>query len=177
MMGDWEKVKRVFDEIDFNFDVTEFEDRLIAQKIICLLDLKGVDIKYQFNFYIRGPYSPNLAADYYSNRLVRYEHGDSNILSDEETEIIHQVDQIFGKSPSLLEIGATYGFVLQKMDVSPTDALKIVKQKKGFYPDSQIAKGISKAKQLLVTPTEEDLIWLKNEVKPWQRAATQSMRR
>ncbi len=176
MMGDWEKVKQVFNEIDFKFHVAEFEDRLIAQKIICLLDLKGIDLNYQFNFYIRGPYSPNLAIDYYSNSPVRFADENSKSLSDEETAIVHQVDQIFGKSPSLLEIGATYGFVLQKMDVSPTDALKIVKQKKGFYPDSQIAKGISKAKQLLVTPTEEDLIWLKNEVAPWQRAAARSMR-
>jgi uncharacterized protein YwgA len=176
MMGDWEKVKTFFKEIDFDFHVAEFEERLIAQKIICLIELKGIDLNYQFNFYIRGPYSPNLATDYYTNSMVLNEHKNSIVLTDEETEIIHLVDQIFGKSPSLLEIGATYGWVLQKMDISPTDALKIVKQKKGFYPDSQIARGISKAKQLLVTPTEEDFLWLKNEVGPWQRAAVRSMR-
>lgn len=175
-MGDWKKVQQVFAEIDFPFDVAEFEDRLIAQKIVCLLDLMGISLGYSFNLYIRGPYSPKLAYDYYHKDVQA--HGDTlqRSLSAEEREAVHRVDHLFAKSPSLLEIGATYGFIQRNRNVSPTEAYKIVKQEKGFYPDSQIAKGISRAKQLLVTPTEDDLRWLKEEVEPWQRAATRSMR-
>ena len=174
-MGDWKKVVEVFAEIGFAFDVTEFEDRLVAQKIVCLLELSGVPLGYPFNLYIRGPYSPTLAEDYFHMATGGADRG-GVFLSAEEKEAVHRIDTLFRKSPSLLEIGATYGFLLRARNLSPTAAERIVRQEKGFYPGASIAKGISRAKQLLVTPTEDDLRWLKEEVEPWQRAATRSMR-
>lgn len=44
-----------------NFFKDVFDDRLILQKTIYLLQAFGLHLGYFFNFYIRGPYSPQLA--------------------------------------------------------------------------------------------------------------------
>ncbi|KDN96511.1 hypothetical protein, partial [Hydrogenovibrio marinus] len=38
---------------------------LILQKAVFLAQLLGVDLGYRYNWYVRGPYSPDLASDYY----------------------------------------------------------------------------------------------------------------
>lgn len=43
--------------------MTEFDDRLITQKCVYLLQKAGVHLGYRFRWYIRGPYCPELAAD------------------------------------------------------------------------------------------------------------------
>ena len=49
--------------IDFNID--EFNHRLIAQKCVFLSEFFGWSHGYPYNLYIRGPYSKDLADDYY----------------------------------------------------------------------------------------------------------------
>lgn len=44
-----------------------FEDRLIAQKKMYLLQSLGTDLGYEYNWYVRGPYSPSLANYIYNN--------------------------------------------------------------------------------------------------------------
>ena len=46
---EYEKRKKViafFKELGFEFDIARFDDRLIAQKLVCLLELKGIDLGY-----------------------------------------------------------------------------------------------------------------------------------
>jgi len=40
-----------------------FDDRLTLQKRIYLLQLFGVDLRYRYNWYVRGPYCPTLTED------------------------------------------------------------------------------------------------------------------
>src|SRR5262245_20956825 len=44
-------------------NLTTFTGRLILQKRMFLLLMSGVDIGYNFSWYIRGPYSPGLTRD------------------------------------------------------------------------------------------------------------------
>lgn len=44
-----------------------FNDRLIAQKKIYLLQSLGTKLGYEYNWYIRGPYSPVLTSYIYAN--------------------------------------------------------------------------------------------------------------
>lgn len=44
-----------------------FEDRLIAQKKIYLLQSLGTDLGYYYSWYLHGPYSPSLTSYMYSN--------------------------------------------------------------------------------------------------------------
>jgi len=50
------------------FDAGSFESRLRIQKSVYLLEALGVkEMKnYGFSYYVRGPYSPSLAKDYYA---------------------------------------------------------------------------------------------------------------
>lgn len=57
-------LKRIgnFDPNDFK---SNFNDRLILQKTIYLMEHFGLNIGYYFSWYLRGPYSPALARDAY----------------------------------------------------------------------------------------------------------------
>ena len=51
--------------IDFCFDIKKFEDRIKLQKYVFIAKFFGLKHSYKYNMYIRGPYSSNLADDYY----------------------------------------------------------------------------------------------------------------
>lgn len=62
------------DCLEFEFNINEFNHRLMLQKYIYLAGYFGLNHNYSYNLYIRGPYSSKLAEDYYdldvdSNKL------------------------------------------------------------------------------------------------------------
>ncbi len=170
------KVIACFKAVDFNFDFHKFEHRLIAQKVIFLLHLKGIGMGYQFGLYVRGPYSQTLASDYYAHSDQSKDLNTYSLLPSEEISIIKELDTIFSRKASLLEIGATYGYFAYHMRYDSTQALRLVKKMKSQYSDTQIAIGISKAKEFLFKVTEEDQNHLNGEIAPWRAVALQSFR-
>ncbi len=48
-----------------NFSLKEFNDRLVLQKRVYLLQAFGIFMGYKFSWYIHGPYSPTLTKDAY----------------------------------------------------------------------------------------------------------------
>ncbi len=61
------KLIAFFKELGFEFNISRFDDRLIAQKVVCLLELRGIDLGYSCSLYVRGPYSPDLTKDLYAH--------------------------------------------------------------------------------------------------------------
>lgn len=57
------------ENLDFDFDVRSFNDRIKLQKYVFIAKSFNFDNNYGFNLYIRGPYSTNLADDYYNMDL------------------------------------------------------------------------------------------------------------
>lgn len=168
------KRKRViafFKELDFRFDISSFDDRLIAQKLVCLLELKGIDLGYSCSLYVRGPYSPDLTQDLYAFPTEFADLNTRSRLTPEEKEAADNLGRIFGLRPVPLEVGATYGYYILRQGSDPLEAVRQVKRLKPFYSEAQIALGVSKAKQFLFTPTNEDLAALKEETGIWQRAS------
>lgn len=51
--------------LDWEFDVEEFKDRFRMQKYVYFAREYGLDVPYEYNIYRHGPYSPQLAEDYY----------------------------------------------------------------------------------------------------------------
>lgn len=51
--------------LDWQRPVDTFEKRLKMQKMVYLLEILGEDVGYGFNWYKRGPYSPDLTRDAY----------------------------------------------------------------------------------------------------------------
>lgn len=70
-----------------------FDDRLISQKKIYLLQSLGTDLGYEYNWYVHGPYSPSLtnyiynnidvlsATDFSSYRLSETADNNSNLVN------------------------------------------------------------------------------------------------
>jgi len=174
-MENRKKLIAFFKELGFEFDISRFDDRLVAQKIVCLLDLKGIDLGYTCSMYVRGPYSPDLTQD-----LFEFKNEFGNLktdvrLSAPEKEIAGELRRIFGLKPIPLEVGATYGYYALRQNCDPLEALRQVKRLKPFYSEAQIALGISKAKEFLFKPTQRDLEDLKKETGIWQRASLKSL--
>ena len=169
------KVIAFFRELGFNFDISRFDDRLIAQKLVCLLELKGIDIGYSCSLYVRGPYSPDLTQDLYAHTR-EFENLESvTRLTPTEKDAAVELGRIFGLKPVPLEVGATYGYYTLRQNSDPLEALRQVKRLKPFYSEAQVALGISKAKEFLFRPTRKDLEDLKKETGIWQRASLKSL--
>jgi len=173
-MEKYEKVIAFFKELGFQFDISQFDDRLIAQKLVCLLELKGVDLGYSCSLYVRGPYSPDLTQDLYAFTREFESLETGSRLTPHEKETAGELGRIFGLKPVSLEVGATYGYYTLRQKSDPLEAVRQVKRLKPFYSEAQIALGVSKAKQFLFTPTEKDLDALKEETGIWQRASLSS---
>jgi len=174
-MGKREKVIAFFKELGFEFTISRFDDRLVAQKIVCLLELRGINLGYPCSMYVRGPYSPDLTQDLYAFTREFETLKTNSRLTTTEKETAGELGRIFGLKPIPLEVGATYGYyaLLQKCD--PLEALRHVKRLKPFYSEAQIALGISKAKEFLYKPTRKDLEELKEETGIWQRASLKTL--
>jgi uncharacterized protein YwgA len=165
------KVIAFFRELGFAIDISQFDDRLIAQKLVCLLELRGIDLGYPCNIHVRGPYSPPLADD-----LFNFTNEFRNLKTDlqlkpAEKEAASDLGRIFGLKPVPLEIGATYGYYTRWQKNDPLEALRRLKRLKPFYSETQIALGISKANEFLFRPTPGDLEELSEETGIWQRAS------
>jgi len=175
-VDDRSKVIACFREAGFRMDKDLFEHRLIAQKLVCLLKLKGVALAYPFHLYVRGPYSTVLAQEYYQHpdEFLRCET--ETALSPAEAGDVAALVGLFDKNPSLLEIGATYAYLAYEMHHPPQEAYRIVRRIKSFYSNEQIVRGVNRAKQYLFVPTEEENAALRTEMQEWQRAAVRSMR-
>ena len=175
-MSDRGKVIACFKELGFKIDLESFTDRLIAQKVVCLLELKGVNTQYPCSIYVRGPYSPPLTKDLFDHTDEFVSFITDVTLTPEEKASIQQLKTIFGLKPNLLEVGATYGYFMKKENLEPSEALKRVKQLKPFLSEAEIAVGISKSKQYLFTPSVADIEELRRETTPWQIASIKSMK-
>ena len=58
-------LKALEKETGYKFNIEKLEDRLLIQKIVYIARYFGIDLGYHFDCYIRGPYSSELADDYY----------------------------------------------------------------------------------------------------------------
>lgn len=83
-----------------------FNDRLLMQKGCYILNNWGCGPEYRYSLYIRGPYSPDLADDYYElNRIDNF----TNV----PIEKINKLSEIMNKGIGYTEAYATVLMVKQ----------------------------------------------------------------
>jgi hypothetical protein len=70
------ELKLTLDALNHNLDLSEFDHRLVLQKTVYLLQAAGIDLGYNFGWYIRGPYSPGLTRDAFALQAELTERGD-----------------------------------------------------------------------------------------------------
>jgi hypothetical protein len=61
----------VLDYLQMGSTISTMDDRIAIQKVVCLTQEAGLPLGYGYNWYVRGPYSPGLAADYYQVARLR----------------------------------------------------------------------------------------------------------
>jgi uncharacterized protein YwgA len=165
-----EKIIAIFKELKFTPAIDEFQDRLIAQKVNCLLNLSGVKTGYECNLYIRGPYSPDLADALFTNKEHVEKLQTDVSLTNDEKQKVRELKSIFDTNASHLEIGSTYAYLTLKDRMPPLDAMRKVKAMKSFFTESQIAVGVSKAKEFLSKPPKELVDEVIAESEMWKNA-------
>ncbi|MBI5037001.1 hypothetical protein HZC09_06705 [Candidatus Micrarchaeota archaeon] len=170
------KVIACLKEMGFRPKIAKFSDKIVIQKVVYLLQMKGVKLDFDFGLYVRGPYSPGLTKEIYSRKGDFEQLKTRTDLSGKETEAVKELKEIFNSKSALLEIAATYAYFAYGQKQDPITAQKNVKIMKPFFSETQLAVGINKAKELLYRPTPEELEILCKELAPWQAAAEEDMR-
>lgn len=97
----------VFTKLNFNMD--SFEERLIFQKKMYLLQGLGTDLGYSYNWYIRGPYSPGLSKYAYSNyeMLSEADYSGYTLVGDTEKNI-NIVNELRNDNDEEMSVGKWY---------------------------------------------------------------------
>lgn len=146
----FETLRGVWEEIG-SPNMEFFNDRLLLQKKVFLLQELGFDLGYHFNLYLHGPYSKDLATDGYKVNIVDEVNKEDNsenkikaikILS--ELEKNHQKDTIW------FELLATILYLRNKENKNK-EAIKIYLSKNKPYVINLFETGYKKL-------VDEDLI-------------------
>jgi len=170
-MGDVGKLVACLKELGFKPKVDSFQHRLVIQKVMYLLERKGVKTGFTFGLYVRGPYSPDLTEAFYSHRKeVEGLKGGSELNAKEKADVC-ELNALFSLNASWLEVAATYAFFAYAQGLDPFTATIKVRELKPFFSEAQIAVGTSKAKEFLFKPTEKDLKEMKDEFSVWESAS------
>ena len=151
--------------------INNFQDRLVTQKFVCLLELMGFDLSYRFSLHVRGPYSPDLTTDLYANKNDFESQKTPGELSAREMTIITRIsEESDDLDPIQLEIMATYSYLSKKCKMDAKDALIELKRLKPFYSETKIVVGVSRAKGLF-PPSESEIRKMKSEFAELEGAA------
>ncbi|HIH22734.1 TPA: hypothetical protein HA238_03335 [Candidatus Micrarchaeota archaeon] len=170
-MGDLKRAIAYLKELGFKPNIDKFQDRLVIQKTVCLLEMMGMKMNYPFSLYVRGPYSPNLTVDLYSQKAAVNKLKTDYSPNDEEKKNLQTFSEISNNlEPAVLEIMSTYAFLIQDPENNEKQAIIKLKKLKSFYSEGRIAMGISKAKQLLFKPTEKEIEKMKSEFRDIEEA-------
>ena len=147
----------------------DYRGRFFTQKTAFLAKALGMNLTYSFTPYVSGPYSHDLACDYYANANEVESLSSNYELSSQEVQLIDRIKGCFGiyDSMTLMEATATTVYLKQqKPQLSDDDLFVELKRLKPHLTDSDKLIGITKSKVLLFKPeylTDE----IKKELDAW----------
>jgi len=123
-------------------NIDTFGERKILQKTIYLLQSLGINLRYNYNWYIHGPYSPGLAndayeivanKDYYAAEIKNYN------LTKDALDVIENYKRLFNtrKEDELwLELISSLLFLRKNFNRNERESLKeILLKKKTKFAD------------------------------------------
>ena len=122
----------------------DFEDRLILQKLCYILKKTDDNVSYNFNWYIRGPYSPTLAHD-------AFEYKESvPTLTRDDFKNVKPIKKLLSDnvSDSNLELLASILYLIKERKISGYDELiHTMKVSKPCFTEEDIRIGVKKIKE------------------------------
>ena len=136
-----------------NFNVKSFDGRVIFQKTVYFMQEFSVDLGYDFNWYVAGPYSSDLSGDGFKLQIVynkspNFEFAESN-LKEEFNKFMEFINPIKNDRRKL-ELYSSIHFLL-KLGLNGEKIKKFVGSKKEPFSEKEIEDGIEylKSVQLL----------------------------
>ncbi len=135
---------RVLRELEIKPDMTPFSTRLRIQKILYLLQELGLQTGWKFGWYVRGPYSPDLAHELFEH----HEKGarDSRVQEDER-KALEKFREKFGASPlnaQQLEAAAAVVYVAKSTRLRSAALVATVSKQKPYLPKPIIEEYVKK---------------------------------
>ncbi|MBN1761619.1 MAG: hypothetical protein JW878_00880 [Methanomicrobia archaeon] len=133
-------------EADFGFDVTRFEHRLMLQKYVYIAKFLGLQVGYSPTIYLRGPYSPSLAQDYYKIAKSKLVFGGDYKKELGGFKAKKFLELIGGKGAEWLEVAGTILSLYQRYkgkylgDKLEKSILSTTCDIKSFLPEERISK-------------------------------------
>ena len=128
-------VKLIFDKAGREFKMDTFDDRLIVQKTIYLVQCLGINLGYHFSWYLKGPYSTSLASDGFSiqDEISRgLDESRKWKLDDSLAAKIESIRDWFSESDKKalakqLEVFASVHFLVEKKGINYNNTSELVK--------------------------------------------------
>ena len=162
-----------FRQLNAKLDIDAFDSRLVAQKVVYLLEELGVKLGYKgtYGFHIRGTYSPTLTKDLYQSKAEGLLMADPPALSHAEEQKVQRLKAVVDLRPYQLEVVAAYRYLTHEKGLPPDAALRELKTRKPHLPEREVALGVSKCKQLFPQATARDVDDLHAEMAAWDAAA------
>lgn len=140
-MGRRNILKGLIKQLGIEFNVENFWDRFKLQKIIYLIQLHPKikkTLNYEYNLYIYGPYSKELADDYYHLDRVTPEY-----LENIPNDIVTLVNELKKFNHRKLELYATtVDIILNNPNNTADDTIFHIKLLKPKYNKKEIIKAI-----------------------------------
>jgi len=151
------KLIRALEHLGIPLNVDDFESRIRVQKVAYILEFMGVNLGYLFNLYVHGPYSPQLALDYYHCKEGSIGEELNCELSKEEKDVLKRIKKVvkpYTKS-EILEGMSTILYLIKEGKIKePDEAFEILKELKPNLTEKDITLSINGAKMLLFDKTK-----------------------
>jgi len=120
------------------FRISEFDNRIRLQKYVFFALLFGVRLKkYNFSLYLRGPYSSELADDYYDleKQNPQFENINPLVLPENFVSLVKD------RRTSWLEIASTMTYFINKEKYTKEETFKALKTLKQEVISEEIGSG------------------------------------
>lgn len=91
----------VLDRLGLGNSIATIDDRIAIQKAVCLIQEAGLQLGYSYNWYVRGPYSPALASDYYQLAGDGAANPDGLVLTPFAVGVVTKVESVFNTPPNV----------------------------------------------------------------------------
>ena len=145
--------------LGINPKMNTFAERKKVQKLTYLLDkVFDMNFKFSYNWYLHGPYSPEVTATLYDviegGQIVR---SDPKVLLAEDLKKIDQLESFLGDdldSNDKLELLVSLHFLMQYAralkdpNITQKDVVAFLKTKKPYFTDEEILNAMDRLRKL-----------------------------
>jgi hypothetical protein len=150
--GEPKKIERlisIFQQLTgVKFDRIKYQHRLMIQKITYILKWKNDLFDYNFNWYIRGPYSPKLTLEEYD-----YREPETNQINKEDEQNASFICDLIGKiDDNELELYASIIYLIKERRIMDLDTLySTIHDSKPWFDKEDVKEAFEKINQKFFT--------------------------